>query len=162
MKRKTSYLPAIAVLIAFSFLLMTVGCNKSSSPSGSSGAISVSFNGTAFQPLLVVGLDDGANLTVAGLQVKSGDSISVAISFPDDAAINTPLSFSSVGVSYSDSKGNFDFESLDAHSHGTLTITALNKTNLSVAGTFSGVLYDNAQDSVVITNGQFNTTYKTF
>src|SRR5450432_1798667 len=143
MKRKISYLPAFALLIAFSFLFMISGCNKSSSPPGSSsGGISVSFNGTAYQPLLVVGLDNGGNLTVAGLQVKSGDSISIVISFPDDATINTPLAFSSVGVSYSDSKGDFDFESTNAHSNGTLTITSLNKTSLMVAGAFSGVLYD--------------------
>src|SRR4030088_3224965 len=104
MKRSIPYLSILSALIAFSLLFMIAGCSKNSSPSGSSsGAISVSFNGAAFQPLLVVGLDDGANLTVAGLQVKSGDSITVAISFPDDATINTPLPFSSVGISYSDS-----------------------------------------------------------
>jgi hypothetical protein len=140
---------------------MTIGCKKSN-PGGTSGGMSGSFGGTAFQPSLVVGLDVGSILDVAGLQIVAGDSIGVLISFADNSAINTPLSFSDAGISYNDSKGTFDFESDIAPSHGTVTITSLDKTGLKVAGTYSGVIYDSSNDSVVTMNGQFNTTYKTF
>jgi hypothetical protein len=161
MKRKISYLPSIAALMAFSVLLMTFGCKKSSS-SSSSGGLSGSFSGTAFQPSLVLGLDEGSYLNVAGLQLKGSDSVGVLIDFPDDSPLNTGLSFSSAEIVYNDSKGTFDFESDFSPSHGIVTITTWDKTNLKIAGTYSGVIYDGNNDSVVITNGSFNTTYKQF
>jgi hypothetical protein len=46
--------------------------------------------------------------------------------------------------------------------HGTVTVSTFDKTNKKVAGTFTGVLYNwsGAKDSLTVTNGQFNTTYK--
>ena len=49
----------------------------------------------------------------------------------------------------------------DDKSHGSVTVTTLDKTNKKIAGKFEGVIYDafGAKDSVVIKGGQFNTTY---
>ncbi len=58
------------------------------------------------------------------------------------------------------SKGTLDFDSDNPPSHGTLKITSWDKTGLKIGGTYSGVIYDGSNDSVVITNGAFNTTYK--
>jgi hypothetical protein len=163
MKPSISLLPAISAPVILSLLFMSVGCKKNSStPAPTTGTMTGSFNGTAFQPSLVLGLDVSNTLTVAGLQVKGGDSIGVSISFEDNIPINTVLNFSNVEVSYSDSKGLFDFESSNSPSHGSVTILGLDTKNLLVAGSFSGVLYDTGTDSVVVTNGQFNSTYKTF
>ncbi len=162
MKRKNSYLQTIIAVTAFSILLMTFGCKKSSSPGTSSSGLTGSFSGTVFQPSLVVGLDQGSYLNVAGLQIKGTDSVGVLIDFPDNVSVNSSLTFSQAEVIYNDSKGTFDFESENTPSHGIVTVTSFDKTNLKVAGTYSGVIYDNNNDSVVITNGTFNTAYTSF
>lgn len=164
MKRTISRLfPAISASMIFSLLFINMGCKKNSSTPATSttGIMTGSFNGTAFQPSVVAGLDLSNVLTVGGLQLKSGDSVEVLISFEDDSPLNTPLDFSNAEISYGDTKGTFDFESSNLHSHGSVTLTGLDTKNLLVAGTFSGVLYDTGADSVVITNGSFNTKYQT-
>lgn len=164
MKLSISNLPAISSLIAFSFLLMTAGCSKDN-PSGSGStsppSMTASIGGTNFQPSVVAGLDDGTLLTVGGLQVIAGDSVSIAITVPDNT-INTALSFSQARISYRDAKGTFDFESGNSPSNGVVKLTSIDKIGLTAGGNFSGVLYNTAKDSVVITNGQFFTTYRVF
>lgn len=41
---------------------------------------------------------------------------------------------------------------------GTLTVTSMNQTNHTIAGTFSGKFFASSSDSVVISNGKFNIT----
>ena len=47
-------------------------------------------------------------------------------------------------------------------SHGTVTFTTVDKTNKKIVGKFSGVLYEHGSnpDSVIVKDGQFNTTYE--
>ena|ERR1700761_5007910 len=164
MKRSiSSLIPAIPAMLIFSLLFMSMGCKKNSSAPATptTGIMTASFNATAFQPSLVVGLDFNNNLTVGGLQLKGGDSVEVLISFEDSSPLNTALNFSTAEISYGDTNGTFDFESSNIHSHGSVTITGLDTKNLVVAGAFSGVLYNTGGDSVVITNGSFNAPYQT-
>jgi hypothetical protein len=105
---------------------------------------------------------------VAGITVSGKDTTTIAVEFNDTVSVNQAqdiFASDNVIVTYV-SKGAI-YDSWSDHAHGTLTVSTLDKTGKKTAGTFSGVLYNSngngsTSDSVVITNGSFNTTYTSY
>jgi hypothetical protein len=159
MKRQLFTLFALA---ASSFILVTIGCKKSNSTPGASGAFSATMSGTAYQPSVVAAFDQQSFINVEGLQLTSGDSVSLQVSIPDTASVTSVVSFDAADIEYFDTKGSIAFSSTNSPSHGAITFSTLDKTNKKITGKFNGVLYGNNNDSVVVTNGQFNTAYQQF
>jgi hypothetical protein len=149
---------SVLVLCAATFS----ACKKDKNDNNASGQLSANVGGTAFQPVAVTSLLYSTELIVAGYQVKSGDSTVLSLTIPSTATVSSVLTFDDVDVDYYNSKS--DYTSFSSKSHGTVSLTTFDKTGKKIAGKFSGVLYQwgNANDSVVIKDGQFNTTYQTF
>jgi hypothetical protein len=140
----------------------TFSACKKDKDNGASGQLSANVGGTAFSPAVVTGLSYSTEIIIAGYQVKSGDTTVLSLSIPASATTTAALDFDDVDVDYYNSKS--DYTSLSSKSHGTVSVTTFDKTGKKIAGKFSGVLYQwgNSSDSVVIKDGQFNTTYQTF
>ena len=150
----------ISALIAFSFAIVTTSCKKSNS-STDPGPFSATIGGIAYQPSKVAAFDQLAYVNIEGLQIKSGDSISLQLSIPDTETVSSVIDFSHATLKYFDTKKLIWFETTYP-AHGSITFSTWDKTNRKIVGKFTGVLYGGASgnDSVVVSNGQFNTAYE--
>jgi len=146
-------------IAAFALLVAVASCKKDNN-SGPNSQLSATVSGTVFNPSVVHALSEPDFIVVFGTQAKSGDSLFLELAIPDTARVNMPVSFENTDVAYFNFKGTFYYASWLPPSHGTITLNTYDKSNKEIAGSFSGVLYGNGTDSMVITNGQFNTTYK--
>lgn len=148
-------------LIVVSTLFFSTSCKKSNS--GSNG-ISATVNGSGLNPAQTTAVDLQGALTVAGMTITGTDTVGIGVSFNDTVSVNKAQDiFASDNVIVTYKNKSLVYNSWAGSSHGTLTVTTLDKTGKRVAGTFSGVIYSalngNSSDSIVITNGNFNTTY---
>ena len=145
-------------VIAISTLFFATSCSKSNSNS-SSTSITASINGTAYQPAAIQAIDSLGIIGILGF--KTSDTSALYVEFQDSVRLNVPYDITG-DLAYAEySRGFSGYSSWIGSSHGTITVTSLDKTNKKVAGKFSGVIYAQSSDSVVIANGQFNTTYQT-
>jgi hypothetical protein len=148
-------LSAIPVAVA----LFAASCKKSSS--SPSAGLSVTINGTAYTPTSVSAFDYQGFIEVMGYKLVGTDSSAIYIQLDDTTSLNKAVDVSGVNnaqIIWTDKSVGYD--SWNYSSHGTLTLTAFDKTNKKVAGTFSGVLYENTgQDSVKVTGGTFSSAY---
>jgi hypothetical protein len=147
--------------VALALMISIVACKKDNDSPGESAKFSATISGTAFQPSVVAAVEEWGFITITGLQIKNGDSLALSLDIPDTAHVNTPFDFDAGGLFYIKSKGDIAYWSWNYPSHGTTTLTTWDKTNKKIAGTYSGVIYtDDSKDSIVVSNGKFNTTYK--
>jgi len=162
MKIKSTSLFSL-LLIVVSTLLFSTSCKKSG---GGSSGISATINGSGFNPGQTQAVDLQGGVTIAGMTVSGKDTTGIAVSFSDTITVNKSQDiFNSNNVIVTYLIKGVSYDSWSDHSHGTLTVTTLDKTGKRVAGTFSGVIYNgfsNSLDSVVVTNGTFNTTYLSY
>ncbi|HXB33315.1 MAG TPA: hypothetical protein VNV35_07830 [Puia sp.] len=160
---------AMAFLIVSSaFLLAVTSCKKSNSNGSGSGSMSASIGGTAWAnnyPLIgFYASSSGVGLfDIVGLQFKSGDSTTFDLEFGTPITLNHPVSSdtSAFIAAYTDSKTQADYGVLPGFGDAVLTITSYDSTGHTIAGTFSGVLYNLSTftDSLVVTNGKFNSSF---
>jgi hypothetical protein len=160
MKIRTSSLLSLTT-IAVTALVFAASCKKSSAEPSS--RLSVSINGTAFSPTQVSAFDYQGYIEVMGYKVAGADSSAVYIQLDDTTSLNKALDVSGgndAQIIWTDKSVLYD--SWNYLSHGALTLTAFDKTNKKVSGTFTGVLYESSgQDSVRVTDGQFDAAYIT-
>jgi hypothetical protein len=158
------------VVISSAFLLAAAGCKKSSSSnSGGSGSMSATVAGTAWNnSFATVGVytsipGSGGSFEVVGIQIKSADSTAFELLFSSPFALNQPVGTdsSSLVVAYTDSKSLSSYTALAGLGNAVLTVTSYDSTGHTIAGTFSGSLYNtgNYSDSIVVTNGKFNSAF---
>ena len=155
-----SFTKALSVLVLCAATFSA--CKKDKDDNNASGQLSANVGGTAFQPAVVASLMYSDEIVISGYQLKSGDTTVLSLSIPTTATVSSVLTFDDADVDYYNSKS--DYTSLSSKSHGTVTFTNVDKTGKKIAGKFSGVLYQwgNSSDSVIVKDGQFNTTYQTF
>lgn len=164
---KISINRALALVVISSATLFAVtSCSKSNS-GGSSAGISASVAGAAWAsnfPVQGIYSTAGGAFLIAGVQVKSGDSTGFAVGFGSPVTLNQAQTSDGVitDVAYivEKTQAQYDGSPLSG-GHSTVTVTSYDSTGHKVAGTFSGVLYNesNPSDSVVITGGKFSSTF---
>jgi hypothetical protein len=156
------------VVISSAFLLAVTSCKKSSNNGGGTGTMTATVSGTAWSNSFpVVGVyasSGGAGLfELIGLQFKGGDSTSFALDFASPFTLNQAFSSDTAAliVAYTDSKTGNSYTALTGFGTGVLTVSSYDSTGHTIAGTFSGVLYNatTGTDSIVVTNGKFNSTF---
>jgi uncharacterized protein DUF5025 len=155
-------------IISSAFLLAVTSCSKSNN-GGSSNRISATVSGTAWaNSSLVAGIFSATAgaFEIGGAQYKGGDSTLFALTFVSPITLNKVMVADGVtiDVGYIDAKtaAIYDGSTVSGgNGHSTVIVTSYDSTGHKIAGTFSGVLYNeqNASDSVVITNGSFNTSF---
>jgi hypothetical protein len=147
-------------------LLSAPGCKKSNS--SSNGSFTATVNGTAWVSNIP---ETGALITITnifdlgGIQYKNGDSTAIGLTFSSLSQFSQPInstdSAAQIDVTYVDIKARTQYDGGLLTGHSTITITSYDSLAGKIAGTFSGVLYNisGGSDSLVITNGIFNTTF---
>jgi hypothetical protein len=167
MNVKRLLLPAVflASMVSFGGL---VGCSKHSSNTATSeGTLTATVNGATYNAAsyVVSGyLSAYGQLIVQGDSIRSSDTTEIQVAIPYIPAVNVAVSTDSsqyAGLTYTMPGKEYDAYFGLSNSHGVITLTGEDTINHHVAGTFSGVLYNivNSNDSVVITNGAFSSTY---
>jgi hypothetical protein len=154
------------VVISSAFLLAVAGCSKSSNSNSSTG-ITASVAGSAWAsnyPVEGTYISALGQFEVGGVQVKGGDTTAFAILFDAPFSLNKAMNSASanVDVQYVDEKTQLSYDGGSAAGWSIITITSYDSVGHKVGGTFSGVVYDiglSGNDSLVITNGTFNTSY---
>ncbi|HTJ11148.1 MAG TPA: hypothetical protein VL547_03965 [Dinghuibacter sp.] len=142
--------------------LLTTACKKSSS--GSSAAVSANLSGKTFssaQSQAFYSQSQGL-FAMVGYTIGNGDTTVLELDLSSNVTLGSAVSFTSgQTVYYYDTKGNISYTGDQTTGHGTVTINGWDKNNTKVTGTFTGVLLSdfNPNDSLVVTNGQFNVTY---
>ena len=155
----------MSAVLAFTLSIAITSCKKDKDEnSGASAQFSATINGTAFKPSIVSAISWNNYIMITGYQATSGgDSLILDLNIPADATVDTKLTFeNNAGLDYYNLKQTWSYGNYYP-SHGTVKLTTIDKTNKKVAGTFDCVLYPGSgSDSVVVKDGKFNTTWKSF
>ena len=168
MKLQTRIIFPLFIVGSFSLVTATVGCKKINSSSGAGTQMTATINGTAWannvpvQGLYTQSFGISAFELVGGYY-KGGDTTAFAIQFNSPFVLHTAISSdtASVDIGYVNSTTLAEYDGGSTAGHSLLTISSLDSVNHKIIGTFSGVLYNvtGGSDSLVITNGTFNTGY---
>jgi hypothetical protein len=154
-------------VITSAFMLVAISCKKSSNSNNNSsnGSISASINGSAWAnsfPIIGAFSIGSGNFEFQGIQLKGGDSTGMALVFLTPFTVNQAVSSDSgwVDVEYI-APMQVLYDGGHTSGHSILTVTSYDPAGQKIAGTFSGVLYNisGGSDSLVVTNGSFNSTY---
>jgi hypothetical protein len=131
---------------------------------GSVNGITATVGTSGFTPATSVAFytESGAMWEVGGYTIKSGDTIALVVSIPYPVTVNSKMTTSNaaIGIEYYIS-GSKDYVAGPGWGSASLTVTSLDSTGHKIAGNFTGTLYNtmNSNDSIKVTNGQFNTSY---
>ena len=93
---------------------------------------------------------------------SSTQAHTLAINFTEPFQLNVPLSvdFAKTTVGYLSLNDTLIYNSsIGAPARAQLTVTTWDSVNHHIAGSFSGMLYANAKDSLALTNGAFDLGY---
>ena len=155
--------PTLLVLAAFVFV---VGCSKSNNSSGVStqGNLSATTGASSFSATSTYGFysQSLALIGVLGYTIQSSDTTLIQLEMAYIPPVNKSFSSDSVselGMSYQ--IGNKHYGAFLGQGSVVINLSIADTVLHNLAGTFSGVVYNdlNANDSVIITNGKFNTGY---
>lgn len=155
------------MLAGASLFLIVTGCKKSNDGGGGNG-ISATVGGTAWQSQTASGATMGGYTLLTGIYGKSGDTSMIMIELHDSVKVNEPDDLYLTTVSYTLKSTQTTYSAGwdgSYQGHGTLLVTSWDRNAHKVAGTFSGVLYNNnniGNDSVKVENGHFNTSYTAY
>lgn len=145
-------------------------CNKSNNNTSyqTDGTLTATVNGAAYsaKSYVVAGyLTTYGQVIVQGDSIVGGDTTEIQVAMPYIPAVNAPVYTDSsqyAGLTYVVPGKEYDAYFGLGFSHGVVTLSSADTVNHRVAGSFSGVLYNivNSNDSVVITNGAFTSSYQ--
>ena len=163
-------------LLAAAVAVLALSCSKSQpADPAARGTISATLSpstvfGASFQstnPVSQVAFRANQQFELVGYAIKGKDSIQIDLTFPDTLTVNTPFR-DPYGTQFLIQLYRFDsaynYTSYYCKSPSTtITITSWDPTAGKIAGTFSGkIAMVPPRDSITVTNGVFNTAYKTF
>lgn len=146
-------------------------CSKNNTTSYTTdGTVTATLNGGAWsaKSYVVAGYVTiiSPQIIVEGDSITNGDTARMQIAVPYILPVNQLIPFDTtayagaLGISYSTHGKLYQAFGGFYDSHGAITLSTADTVGHHVAGTFNGVLYATTNDSVVITNGAFNTTYQ--
>jgi hypothetical protein len=158
---------AFGVLGVVSVCVVFSGCQRHDNlPNAAGGTVTATLNGardssTEIAAIQVVSSD---LFYVAGINITSGDTTTLSVTFSDSVDLNTPIPFDGffTFMEYTDSKSGTAYSNEGtAANPGLVTLTAWNPPTQTIVGTFLGTLYNQANplDSIVVTAGAFNVAY---
>lgn len=165
MKNKKPYPLVFSTVLFFILFAASSSCHKPGDDSpGSSAQFSAVINGEDFKPTIAGAFAQLGEFSIIGLMPKSKDTFQLMLSFKDTVTVHSKLTFNDYEAKliYINIKGSPTYSSWAWYAHGAVSFTTVDKTNKKLAGKFNGVIYLHGApaDSLVITNGQFNTTYQ--
>lgn len=156
---------SVVIALSVGFLFAVIGCSKSSN-NGGSGTFSCTIDGAAFtaQPNQVGGsyIANYGELYVLGYNIQNKDTAGFQIEVPGIPPVNVPLyTDSNISIDVTYITGAKRYDAYQNHGRAVINLTSADTLNHKVAGTFSGVLYNDVMltDSITVTHGVFSTPY---
>ncbi|HEY4336920.1 MAG TPA: hypothetical protein VGM89_13510 [Puia sp.] len=142
--------------------LLVAACGKSNSGSTSSGSLSATIGSASFQSTTTFGAySAGINLlAVISNSEHPNDTSAIQIAMPWPPPINKAFPADTLlSLSYI-AKGT-EYDAYSTEGQLQLTVTSLDSLGHKIAGTFSATGHSllSYNDSLVITNGKFSTSY---
>lgn len=157
---KNLSLVAISAVVVLS--LVSTSCKKSNDNNNSAG-VSATIGTTAFTPSTSTGFFYQGNgyFELAGYSIKGTDSTLLDVSIPGTFKLNTPMDAYHDDASVLYYAGGKEYIASYLFGTAKVTVTSYDSTNHKIGGTFTASLYNftNANDSLILTNGKFNTSY---
>lgn len=164
MRIKTRSLSALAAFSVFTFAAVT-GCSKNNSNNTPGSSISATIGTTNYNSYVTSTYSVSNDLyDIVGASISNKDTLALELTFPtlpvnhpvdlDTASFEAALTYT-IGVSNpAFYQGGFQ------GGHLVLTLSALDTAKHTVSGVFQGTIYSYlTRDSLVVTNGKFNTSY---
>lgn len=147
--------------------LLIGSCSKSNNNnSNNSAAVTANLGGTVFTPAIPLAYYSESLQTyeVGGYTVKSNDTTALLITIPGPVTVNATMNANTSNISlqyYLNGSNGKAYIAGGGSGFGSLNlkVTSLDTVGYKIAGTFTGSMYASPTDSIVVTNGSFNTTY---
>jgi hypothetical protein len=150
-------------------ILLLAACSKTNNSPAPNGSFSAMVGGTAFTANQVAAADlpsalGPRELIVVGYYVQARDTTGLQVEMPYLPPVNRPFSTDTTtlaAITYVASGKRYDAYFGLGASRAVFTLTSVDSVNHNVAGVFSGTVYNDADlnDSLVITNGKFSSSY---
>lgn len=147
---------------AFLLLLIVAGCSKNNNSSSSSGSFTATIGTTSYQGTTTLGAYSYSlgEVAIVSYSMHPNDTSAFQVTMPWPKTFNQVLPTDSLlSLSYS-AKGK-EYDAYSTQGQLQLTITSIDSTGHKIGGSFTatGHTSGNFNDSVVITNGKFSTSY---
>lgn len=154
---------SVLALLCCSTLLLAPGCSKSSNGLPSDGTMSASADGAAFNAAQVAGVySKSLNfMAVLGYTVHSNDTTGFQIQFAYVPPVGITFSSDSTATGLAYFTPGKRYDAFQGQGKVVVNLSVADTVKHMLAGSFSGTVYNdiNSKDSVVVTNGKFNSTY---
>lgn len=152
-------------VICCAVVLAAGSCKKSNNNNSSNGSMTATINGAAWSanyPVVGSFTVAAGTFAIPGVQIKSGDTSAFLMTF--NSPVTVDKAFNSDTTNAQDiqfQKGGSLYDGGALAGYSALTITAYDSIRYTIAGTFSGVLYNvnTGKDSLVVTGGAFTGTF---
>ena len=154
-----------ALFLLFAVTLIA-GCHKNNATTNSEGTLSATIGSSPYTASFTYGDYIAAipGMIAIGLVPAGKDTTFLQVTLPYPLPLNLPFSTdsTSLGLSYYNASHTKNYDAYTGFGHGLVTISLFDTVNRKISGTFSGTLINdlNYNDSVIITNGAFNTAYR--
>jgi hypothetical protein len=157
MKNKALQTLVLSITFAFALSIGVTSCKKDKDEAPKPMTSTVNGTSVDFSTATAEAVNG-----MIGIDGMAKDSSYIMISIPGTVTDNTKYNFNDLDMYYYDHKKNVIYAAFITNTHGTVTVNSHDKTGKKISGKFEGVMYGwtTANDSLVLTNGQFNLTYK--
>ena len=157
--------------VALFFLLGIVGCSKNSTNYDIATGMRFQVGAKAFQSIQYGAVAYPYYYQIDGTGIINGDTVTLTLYVVTPVVVNQKISTDNTAlaeIDYEIRSNNTPFATYSAFQGqkgpAYYTVTAIDTIRRTIQGTFSGMLAQNgsvtgAADSIVITNGQFNSSY---
>ncbi|HLZ89161.1 MAG TPA: hypothetical protein VKQ52_18020 [Puia sp.] len=149
-------------LSAVTLFVLITSCKKSNNTPSNSLSATIGTTGVNTSGTTAWYSTDSSIYEIGGYTMSAHDTTTLALIIAPPFTVNTVVSGnSSVSIDYYDFATNKDYFAGYGVGHSALTVTSLDTVNHKIAGNFTATLYNgiSGTDSVLVTNGKFNTSY---
>ena len=140
--------------------ILSTGCKKSNN--SNSGGVSATVGSTNFSATVTTAVysRDSAIYAIYGTTITTTDTSVLYLIVAPPFTVNTATN--SFAVEYYHAGKTYFNSNTYGQGSGSLTVTGLDTVNHKISGNFNATMYNfsNNNDSVMITKGQFNTSYQ--
>lgn len=161
---KTRHLTFADLCIPGAFLLLAVGCTKTTTTQApTNGTLSAAAGGTSFTAQVVdAAYSQGLGLVgVFGITQKGNDSTKIILEFSYLPPAGLTFSSDTTETSLSYFTGGKQYDAFSNSGKVVMTLATADTVGHLLSGSFSGTVYNeqNPLDSLLISNGKFTSSY---
>ena len=155
--------PSFPIVLFIASLLLAAGCSKNSNSLPTDGTMSATAGGAAFNAAQVAGVYSQSLdfMAVLGYTIRSNDTTGFQIQFAYVPPVNVTFSSDSTATGLTYFSPGKRYDAFLGQGKVVANLSLVDTVNHKLIGTFSATLINdaNSNDSLLVTNGKFTTTY---